>query len=118
MEITQLQFLDLLLLLQLREEFANRWITVDAASHVPLHKLSSVEEYTDVFSTVTYRKNIRWQSPTVVIVECRRKHLIGVRKSAPLPTVSRMERFGATEITADDVEMSEGEIKPEDIGQD
>jgi hypothetical protein len=29
-----------------------------------------------------------------------------------------MERFGATEITADDVEMSEGEIKPEDIGQD
>jgi hypothetical protein len=93
------------------KEFADRGITLDAASAVPSSKLSTAEEDSDGFKTVTYRKKTTMGAPAVVTVKHRHMLLNTVRNSASLPSVSKKERFKALfvsrfspEVTADDVE--------------
>jgi hypothetical protein len=81
------------------KEFADRGITLDVASAVPSSKLSNVEEDTDGFNTVAYRKKTTIGAPAVIILKHRRQPPIGVRNSASLPIISRKKRLQALFVT-------------------
>jgi hypothetical protein len=50
-------------------------------------KVSSVQNYTDGFKTVNYKKKTNTGTPAVITIKQRRQPLIGVRNSASLPIV-------------------------------
>jgi hypothetical protein len=93
--------------------FAGRGIALDAASAVPSPTVSAVEEDSDGFKTVTYRKKTTTGAPVVVTVKHRRQPLIGVWNTVSLPSISKKGRFKAPfvsrfspEVTTDDAERS------------
>jgi hypothetical protein len=68
---------------------------LDAASALPSPKVSAVEEESDGFKNVTYRKKTSTGALAVITVKHRRQPLIGVRNCASLPFISKKERFKA-----------------------
>jgi hypothetical protein len=95
------------------KEFADQEFTLGAASAVPSPKVSTVEEDSDRFKTVTYGRKTITGAPEVITVKHRRQPLVGVRNSASVPISSKEERFKALfmsrfspEVIADNVEKS------------
>jgi hypothetical protein len=60
---------------------------LDAAAVVPSPKVSTVEEDSDGFKTVSYRKKAISGAPAVFTVKHRGQSLIGVRNSTSLQII-------------------------------
>jgi hypothetical protein len=77
------------------EKLADREIALDALSPVPSLKLSTVKQDSDGFQSVACRNLVTTSVPLVITLIYSRQPLLGVRKSASLPIISKKEMIKA-----------------------